>query len=138
MLSAACAAPRIARRIATGIARDAGTGRRRGRVAAPEAAPRERFPSFLDPRRRFEQALLSVVLQAFVCGVSTRGVDELVVELAEAREPARGPEAGLQVADRALNQSLLARCLGRAGVRVEGVVATQLREPRIPMDDRAT
>ncbi len=30
------------------------------------------FPSFLEPRRRSEQALLSVVQQAYVCGVSTR------------------------------------------------------------------
>jgi putative transposase len=33
------------------------------------------FPSFLEPRRRSEQALLSVVEQAYVCGVSTRRVD---------------------------------------------------------------
>src|SRR3954447_4215303 len=32
------------------------------------------FPSFLEPRRRSEQALLSVVQQAYVCGVSTRRV----------------------------------------------------------------
>src|ERR1700750_1538448 len=30
------------------------------------------FPSFLEPRRRSEQALLAVVQQAYVCGVSTR------------------------------------------------------------------
>ena len=30
------------------------------------------FPSILEPRRRSEQALLSVVQQAYVCGVSTR------------------------------------------------------------------
>jgi hypothetical protein len=30
------------------------------------------FPSFLQPRKRSEQALLSVVQQAYVCGVSTR------------------------------------------------------------------
>lgn len=33
------------------------------------------FPSFLGPRRRSEQALLAVVQQAYVCGVSTRRVD---------------------------------------------------------------
>src|SRR3954453_16169696 len=36
------------------------------------------FPSFLAPRRRSEQALVSVVQQAYVCGVSTRRVDQLV------------------------------------------------------------
>src|SRR3954467_4803291 len=35
------------------------------------------FPSFLEPRRRSEQALLAVVQQAYVCGVSTRRVDQL-------------------------------------------------------------
>src|SRR5881409_413982 len=39
------------------------------------------FPSFLEPRRRGEQALLAVVQQAYVCGVSTRRVDQLVESL---------------------------------------------------------
>jgi putative transposase len=39
------------------------------------------FPSFLEPRRRSEQALLAVVQQAYVCGVSTRRVDRLVESL---------------------------------------------------------
>src|SRR4051812_43592261 len=30
------------------------------------------FPSFLQPRKRSEQALVAVVQQAYVCGVSTR------------------------------------------------------------------
>src|SRR3954470_13936885 len=36
------------------------------------------FPSFLEPRRRSEQALLAVVQQAYVWGISTRRVDQLV------------------------------------------------------------
>ena len=36
------------------------------------------FPSLLEPRRRAEQALLAVVQQAYVEGVSTRKVDELL------------------------------------------------------------
>jgi len=36
------------------------------------------FPSFLEPRRRWEQAFVSVVSEAYVQGVSTRKVDELV------------------------------------------------------------
>jgi len=39
------------------------------------------FPSFLQPRRRSEQALVAVVQQAYVCGVSTRRVDQLVESL---------------------------------------------------------
>jgi putative transposase len=39
------------------------------------------FPSFLEPRRRSERALLAVVQQAYVCGVSTRRVDQLVESL---------------------------------------------------------
>src|SRR5436190_3536450 len=39
------------------------------------------FPSFLEPRKRSEQALLAVVQQAYVCGVSTRRVDQLVERL---------------------------------------------------------
>src|SRR5262245_2053061 len=39
------------------------------------------FPSFLQPRKRSEQALVTVVQQAYVCGVSTRRVDQLVESL---------------------------------------------------------
>ncbi len=40
------------------------------------------FPhALLEPRKRGEQALLSVVQQAYVCGVSTRRVDQLVETL---------------------------------------------------------
>jgi putative transposase len=39
------------------------------------------FPSFLQPRKHSEQALVAVVQQAYVCGVSTRRVDQLVESL---------------------------------------------------------
>jgi len=39
------------------------------------------FPSLLEPRRRAEKALLAVVQEAYVHGVSTRKVDELVEAL---------------------------------------------------------
>lgn len=39
------------------------------------------FPSLLEPRRRVEKALVSVVQEAYVHGVSTRKVDELVQAL---------------------------------------------------------
>lgn len=50
------------------------------------AVPRKRsgasyFPSFLEPRRPCEQAIVSVVMEAYVNGVSTRKVDRLVEEL---------------------------------------------------------
>jgi transposase-like protein len=50
------------------------------------AVPRKRsgeayFPSFLEPRRPAEQAILAVVMEAYVNGVSTRKVDRLVEQL---------------------------------------------------------
>ena len=39
------------------------------------------FPSLLGPRRRSERALLAVIQQAYIEGVSTRRVDDLVKAL---------------------------------------------------------
>ena len=39
------------------------------------------FPSFLEPRTRAEQALVAVVQEAYVNGVSTRKVERLVQQL---------------------------------------------------------
>ena len=39
------------------------------------------FPSFLEPRRMWEKALVNVIQEAYVHGVSTRKVDELVKAL---------------------------------------------------------
>ena len=39
------------------------------------------FPSLLEPRRRVDRALWAVVMEAYVSGVSTRKVDELVAAL---------------------------------------------------------
>jgi putative transposase len=50
-------------------------------LAIPKIRRGSYFPSFLEPRRRSEQALVSVVQQAYVCGVSTRKVDQLVESL---------------------------------------------------------
>jgi putative transposase len=36
------------------------------------------FPAILEPRRRIDQALYAVVMEAYVHGVSTRAVDDLV------------------------------------------------------------
>jgi len=50
-------------------------------LAIPKVRPGSYFPSLLQPRRRAEQALLSVVQEAYGHGVSTRKVDELVQAL---------------------------------------------------------
>jgi putative transposase len=42
------------------------------------------FPSILEPRRRIDQALYAVVIEAYVHGVSTRAVDDLVDALGAA------------------------------------------------------
>jgi len=39
------------------------------------------FPAILEPRRRIDQALYAVVMEAYVHGVSTRSVDDLVAAL---------------------------------------------------------
>jgi putative transposase len=39
------------------------------------------FPSLLEPRRRIDQALYAVVMEAYVQGVSTRSVDDLVAAM---------------------------------------------------------
>lgn len=42
------------------------------------------FPSILEPRRRIDQALHAVVMEAYVSGVSTRSVDALVESMGAA------------------------------------------------------
>src|SRR5512133_2140801 len=50
-------------------------------LAIPEIRRGSYFPSFLEPRKRSEQALVAVVQEAYVAGVSTRKVDQLVESL---------------------------------------------------------
>lgn len=59
------------------------------------------FPSLLTPRKRSEEALLAVVQEAYVQGVSTRRVDELAKAL------------GLQGID---TPALAGRCQGEQGI----------------------
>lgn len=47
-------------------------------LAIPKLRRGSFFPSILEPRRRIDQALYAVVMEAYVHGVSTRAVDELV------------------------------------------------------------
>lgn len=46
--------------------------------ASPSCAKGSYFPSFLEPRKISEKALVAVIQEAWVSGVSTRRVDELV------------------------------------------------------------
>ena len=50
-------------------------------LAIPRLRQGSYFPSFLEPRKRSEQALVAVVQEAYVNGVSTRKVDRLVEQL---------------------------------------------------------
>jgi len=50
-------------------------------LSIPKLRSGSYFPSFLEPRRRAEQALVSVVAEAYVQGVSTRKVEALVQAL---------------------------------------------------------
>ncbi len=50
-------------------------------LAIPKLRSGTYFPSFLEPRTRGEQALVAVVQEAYVNGVSTRKVDRLVQQL---------------------------------------------------------
>ena len=47
-------------------------------LAIPKLRKGSFFPSILEPRRRIDQALYAVVMEAYVGGISTRSVDELV------------------------------------------------------------
>jgi transposase-like protein len=47
-------------------------------LAVPRVRKGAYFPSFLEPRRRWEQAFVQVVSEAYVLGVSTRKVEALV------------------------------------------------------------
>ena len=56
-------------------------------VSIPKLRAGSFFPSLLEPRRRIDQALYAVVMEAYVHGVSTRSVEDLVA--------AMGVEAGI-------------------------------------------
>ena len=50
-------------------------------LAIPRLRSGSYFPSFLEPRTRSEKALVAVIQEAYVNGVSTRKVDRLVTQL---------------------------------------------------------
>ena len=71
------------------------------------------FPSLLEPRRRAERALVAVVQEAYVQGVSTRRVDDLVQAL------------GLQ----GISKSQVSRLCGELDAEVERFRTRQLEGP---------
>jgi hypothetical protein len=89
------------------------------------------FPSILEPRRRSERALLAVVQQAYVCGVSGIGSGE-----ADSRPPRPVLGTGLARADRmnANVQRLNANVQlnGRRGSGRGSSTATNVEDRRIP------
>ncbi len=50
-------------------------------VGIPKLREGSFFPSLLEPRRRIDQALYAVIMEAYVSGVSTRSVDDLVAAM---------------------------------------------------------
>jgi putative transposase len=56
-------------------------------VQIPKLRSGSFFPSLIERRRRIDQALYAVIMEAYVHGVSTRNVDDLVA--------ARGVESGI-------------------------------------------
>lgn len=78
------------------------------------------FPSLLERRRRIDRALFAVVMEAYVHGVSTRSVDDLVKALG---------------ADSGISKSEISRICGdrRGTDRVQGTAAGSHRVPlRLP------
>ena len=63
--------------------RDRDWDTRAGRIALeiPRLRKGSYFPSFLEPRRTAEKALVAVIQEAYVHGVSTRKVDEILKAL---------------------------------------------------------
>jgi hypothetical protein len=81
------------------------------------------FPGFLEPRRTAEKALTAVIQEAYVQGISTRSVDDLVKALGRQQEPGlaavrrdrRARQSLPGAADRGRVAVSLARCDLRQG-----------------------
>ena len=69
---------------------------RAGRIelAIPRLRRGSYFPSFLEPRRTAEKALTAVIQEAYIQGVSTRAVDDLVKAMGGGHLQERGQPAG--------------------------------------------
>ena len=87
------------------------------------------FPSILEPRRRIDQALYAVVMEAYVHGVSTRGVDDLV--------EAMGVDAGISKSEVSRICAGLDEIVGAFRTRTLGPHRVPLRLPRRDLPARA-
>ena len=68
-------AVRAAERLPAPVVVDSGRG---SELSIPKLRSGSFFPSLLERRRRVDQALFAVVMEAYLHGVSTRKVDDLV------------------------------------------------------------
>jgi len=85
-------------------------------LSIPKVRDGSYFPSLLEPRRRAERALLSVVQEAYVAGVSTRRVEDLVEALGIA----------------SLSRSEVSRICAALDAEVEAFRSRSLVEERYP------
>jgi hypothetical protein len=99
-------------------------------------------PSFLEPRRRSEAAMLAVVQEAYVLGVSTRKVEDLVRAMgveSDVRRARRARRCRRRLPERRVGAATDRHGPERTGRRVEGG-PPRLR-PRVhgaPANERAT
>ena len=87
------------------------------------------FPSLLEPRRRAEKALHAVVVEAYVKGVSTRKVDDLVRALGMRRDQPRLRSRGSASPSRP-------RCRTFLGRPIESGVPVPLARRDLPQGSR--
>ena len=85
-------------------------------LAIPRVRDGSYFPSLLEPRRRAERALLAVVQEAYVLGVSTRRVEDLVEALGIA----------------SISKSEVSRICAALDVEVEAFRGRSLADERYP------
>ena len=92
--------------------RDRAWETRAGRIelALPKLRKGSYFPSFLEPRRTAEKALTAVIQEAYVHGISTRAVDDLVKALGGA----------------GVSKSQVSRLVGEIDARVDAFLARPL------------
>lgn len=86
-------------------------------VGIPKLRRGSFFPSIMEPRRRIDQALYAVVMEAYVKGVSTRSVDDLVAAL--------GVSSGI-------SRSEVSRICAQLDVEVEAFRSRGLGHARFP------
>src|SRR6188472_1501324 len=90
-------------------------------LAIPKLRRGSYFPSFLEPRRRSEQALVSVMQEAYVAGVSTRKVDQVVESLglriskSEVSRICQGPDEQVDASGSGRSKDATRTCARRQG-----------------------